>query len=128
MLGVILAEEALQAADLFGQDLCTEYIPRIDMSLLRLYQQIALCIPDCFALRRKQCHCIFAGQMFSGFFQRGGFLGGKPDGVMVIKDADACAEGQCSAGKCGKITLDALCCFQNIVPCAHKEHIASPPA
>ena len=42
---------------------------------------------------------------------------------MVIKDANACAEGQCSAGKCGEITLDALCCFQNIVPCAHKEHI-----
>ena len=42
---------------------------------------------------------------------------------MVIKDADACAEGQCSAGKCGEITLDALCCFQHSVPCAHKEHI-----
>ena len=61
--------------------------------------------------------------MLGGFLQRGGFLGGKPDGVMVIKDADACAEGQCSAGKCGEITLDALCCFQNSVPCAHKEHI-----
>ena len=70
MLGVILAEEALQAADLFGQDLCAEYIPRIDMSLLRLHQQTALCIPDCFALRREQCHCIFAGQMLGGFFQR----------------------------------------------------------
>ena len=22
-----------------------------------------------------------------------------------------------------EITLDALCCFQNIVPCAHKEYI-----
>ena len=93
------------------------------MSLLRLHQQIALCIPDGFALRREQCHCIFAGQMLGGFFQRGGFLGGKPDGVMVIKDADACAEGQCAAGKCGEITLDALCCFQHSVPCAHKEHI-----
>ena len=93
------------------------------MSLLRLHQQIALCIPDCFALWRKQCHCIFAGQMLGGFFQRGSFLGGKPDGVMVIKDADACAEGQCTAGECGEITLDALCCFQNIVPCAHKEYI-----
>ena len=60
-----------------------------------------LCIPDRFALRREQCHCIFAGQMLGGFFQRGSFLGGKPDGVMVIKDADACAEGQCTAGKCG---------------------------
>ena len=93
------------------------------MSLLRLHQQIALCIPDCFALRRKQCHCIFAGQMLGGFFQRGSFLGGKPDGVMVIKDADACAEGQCTAGKCSEIALDALCCFQHSVPCAHKEHI-----
>lgn len=123
MLSVIPAEEALQAADLFGQDLCAERIPRIDMSLLRLHQQIALCIPDGFALRREQCHCIFAGQMLGGFFQRGGFLGGKPDGVMVIKDADACAECQCPAGKCSEITLDALCCFQNIVPCAHKEYI-----
>ena len=26
------------------------------------------------------------------------------------------AEGQCTAGECGEITLDALCCFQNIVP------------
>ena len=93
------------------------------MSLLRLHQQIALCIPDRFALRREQCQCIFAGQMLGGFLQRGGFLGGKPDGVMVIKDADACAECQCPAGKCSEITLDALCCFQNIVPCAHKEHI-----
>ena len=95
------------------------------MSLLRLHQQIALCIPDCFALRRKQCHCIFAGQMLGGFLQRGSFLGGKPDGIMVIKDADACAEGQCTAGECGEITLDALCCFQHIVPCAHKEYIVA---
>jgi len=116
MLGVILAEKALQAADLFGQDLCAKRIPRIDMSLLRLHQQITLCIPDRFALRREQCHCIFAGQMLGGFFQRGSFLSGKPDGVMVIKDADACAEGQCSAGKCSEIALDALRCFQHIVP------------
>ena len=37
MLGVILAEEALQAADLFGKDFCAEGVPRIDMSLLRLH-------------------------------------------------------------------------------------------
>ena len=98
------------------------------MPLLRLHQQIALGIPDRFALRRKQCHGILVGVnfvriVFGGTFQFGGLFGGKPDGVVVVKNADACAEGQCSAGKCSEITLDALRCFQNIVPCAHKEHI-----
>ena len=89
------------------------------MPLLRLHQQIALCIPDGFALRRKQRHGIFTGQMLGGFLQCGGFLGRKPDGVVGVEDA----EGQRPAGKGSQITLDALCGFQNIVPCTHKEYV-----
>ena len=44
---------------------------------------------------------------------------------MVIEDADACAEGQRPAGKGGQIALDALRGFQNIAPCAHKEHVVA---
>mgnify|MGYP007007089941 CR=1 FL=1 len=60
--------------------------------------------------------------MLGGFFQRGGFLG-ESRWVMSSKMPMPALSVSAPQEKCSEITLDALCCFQNIVPCAHKEHI-----
>ena len=125
MLAVSIVEETLQARYFFAKDLIAQGIPFVNMPLLWLHEKGSPSIPHGLTLRREQSHGIFAVHLFGRFFQFRRFFGRKPDGIVVVKNADAGTQGQRPAGKCGKLALDALGGLQNVIPCAHQKNVVA---